>query len=134
MTIDSPHETWWRWNAICIDCALDDFQSVVTFYRELLGLRVADIDGRWAKLVSSAGGMEINVQAEDGYAPPVWPETGSERAKMMHFEINVGDVPVAVVRALSLGAREAAQQPADRDQSKLRVLLDPAGHPFCLWS
>jgi predicted enzyme related to lactoylglutathione lyase len=134
VTAESPLETWWRWNAICIDCAPGDFESVVAFYRDLLGLHVADIEDRWAKLVSPTAGMDINVQAENWYEPPKWPEAGPEWTKMMHFEINVGDVEIAVDRALSLGAHEAPEQPADRDQSKLRVLLDPAGHPFCLWS
>ena len=133
---ESSHaqETWWRWNAICIDCAPTEFESVVAFYRDLLGLRVADVEAGWAKLVSPTAGMDINVQAADWYEPPVWPETGPERSKMMHFEINVGDVDAAVARAVSLGGIEAPGQPADRGQSKLRVMLDPAGHPFCLWS
>ncbi|HYZ90881.1 MAG TPA: VOC family protein [Actinomycetota bacterium] len=134
MTADGPQETWWRWNAICIDCAPGDLESVVAFYRDLLGLQVAVFETGWAKLVSHTAGMDINVQAEQWYEPPVWPEPGPERSKMMHFEINVGDVEAAVARAVSLGAREAQQQPSDRDQSKLRVLLDPAGHPFCLWT
>ncbi|WP_425554049.1 VOC family protein [Kribbella karoonensis] len=33
-----------------------------------------------------------------------------------------------------LGAREARQQPTDRDPHRLRIMLDPAGHPFCLWT
>ena len=28
----------------------------------------------------------------------------------------------------------AHRQPENRDGNKLRVMLDPAGHPFCLWS
>jgi hypothetical protein len=24
-------------------------------------------------------------------------------------------------------------QPADRDRTRLRIMLDPAGHPFCLF-
>ena len=53
---------------------------------------------------------------------------------MMHFEIRAEDVPAAVERATSLGATEAAWQPPNRDQATLRVMLDPTGHPFCLWS
>jgi hypothetical protein len=53
---------------------------------------------------------------------------------MIHFEIRVDDVGAAVARAIALGAREAPQQPADRNANTLRVMLDPAGHPFCLWS
>jgi hypothetical protein len=42
-------------------------------------------------------------------------------------------VNAAVARAVELGATEASPQPADRDPRRLRVMIDPAGHPFCLW-
>jgi predicted enzyme related to lactoylglutathione lyase len=53
---------------------------------------------------------------------------------MMHFEIEVSDVAAAAARATSLGATQADPQPTDRDPALLRVMVDPAGHPFCLWS
>jgi hypothetical protein len=40
-----------------------------------------------------------------------------------------GDLETAVDAAIALGATRAASQPQD----DVRVLLDPAGHPFCLW-
>lgn len=48
---------------------------------------------------------------------------------MMHLDFQVSDLEAAVGHALELGAQEAADQP----QTSLRVLLDPAGHPFCLY-
>ena len=39
-----------------------------------------------------------------------------------------------VVWAIECGATEAVHQPENRDRNRLRVMLDPAGHPFCLWS
>lgn len=54
--------------------------------------------------------------------------------EMMHFEVYVNDVPAAVSREVSFGARETPHQPPDRDAARLRGMLDPAGHPFCLWS
>jgi hypothetical protein len=47
---------------------------------------------------------------------------------MMHFDFQVGDLDSAVSEAVDLGARPASAQP----QENVRVLLDPAGHPFCL--
>jgi hypothetical protein len=38
-----------------------------------------------------SGGMGINVQAEDSYAAPVWPDDPTAQTKMMHFEIEVAD-------------------------------------------
>jgi hypothetical protein len=47
---------------------------------------------------------------------------------MMHFDFQVGDLDSAVAEAVALGASLASAQP----QENVRVLLDPAGHPFCL--
>lgn len=47
---------------------------------------------------------------------------------MTHFDFQVGDLDEAVAEALALGATLASDQPQDT----VRVLLDPAGHPFCL--
>jgi catechol 2,3-dioxygenase-like lactoylglutathione lyase family enzyme len=123
-----------RWNAVCIDCSPDDFEAAVSFYEQLLGLEVVDKEPKWAALRVPAGGMGINVQADDAYRPPVWPQAPDAPSMMMHFEIEAADVPAAVDRATSLGATQAGWQPPDRDPQLLRVMLDPAGHPFCLWS
>ncbi len=125
---------WFRWNAVCVDCAPANFEDVIAFYRDMLGLQVVDKQDRWAKLRSPGGRMDINVQAEDWYVPPLWPEDVPAPTKMMHFEVEVDDVEAAVTRAVSLGASEAPNQPDDRDANTLRIMLDPAGHPFCLWS
>lgn len=52
---------------------------------------------------------------------------------MMHLEILVEDLDVAVEQVLRGGGSEAQHQPVDRDRSRIRVMLDPAGHPFCLF-
>jgi hypothetical protein len=48
---------------------------------------------------------------------------------MMHLDFEVSDLETAVAHAVELGAQEAEYQPQDN----VRVLLDPAGHPFCLY-
>lgn len=48
---------------------------------------------------------------------------------MLHLDFEVTDLEGEVSRALSLGATLAKSQP----QENVRVLLDPAGHPFCLY-
>ncbi len=48
---------------------------------------------------------------------------------MMHLEIGVDDLDAAVAHAVAAGATLAGYQP----QSDVRVCLDPAGHPFCLY-
>ena len=48
----------------------------------------------------------------------------------LHLDIGVEELDAAVARAEALGARQAEWQPQD----DVRVLLDPAGHPFCLFA
>ena len=121
------------WSALCIDCAPADFERMVAFYRDLFDWKVWETEPRWASIGTEADPM-ILIQAEDWYAPPVWPEETAAQAKMMHLEVKVEDIDAGVARAVALGAREAPHQPPDRDISKLRVMLDPAGHIFCLWN
>jgi hypothetical protein len=47
----------------------------------------------------------------------------------LHLDLQVEDLHAATARALELGATEADFQPQD----DVRVLLDPDGHPFCLF-
>ena len=134
MSSSNQEAVAFRWNAVCIDCAPGDYDDEVAFYRDMLGTEVAQRKERWAALQDPQSRMWLNIQANDWYVPPVWPEDMPAQTKMMHFEVRVNDVQAAVTRAVSFGAREAPKQPADRDPSRLRVMLDPAGHPFCLWS
>jgi len=48
---------------------------------------------------------------------------------MMHLDIAVDDFEAGVAWALQAGATLAGYQP----QEHVRVLLDPAWHPFCLF-
>jgi predicted enzyme related to lactoylglutathione lyase len=80
-----------------------------------------------------SGGARLNIQAENTYEAPVWPDRPGHQAKMMHFEVLVDDLEAAVQRVCELGGSEASVQPADRDRTRLRIMLDPAGHPFCLF-
>jgi hypothetical protein len=48
---------------------------------------------------------------------------------MMHLDIEVDDLDAAGKHATACGATLAEYQP----QQDVRVYLDPAGHPFCLW-
>jgi hypothetical protein len=87
----------------------------------------------WAQLWDPAGGVHLNVQGEPWYEPPTWPERPGEQAKMLHFEVEVDDLKAAVATALDAGGMEAPWQPPDRDRERIRIVLDPAGHPLCLF-
>ena len=62
----------------------------------------------------------------DFYRRPAGP---GDQQMMMHLEIKVDDLPAAVAHAVAQGATLAGFQPQD----DVRVCLDPAGHPFCLF-
>jgi hypothetical protein len=47
----------------------------------------------------------------------------------MHLDVEVDDLDQAVRHAVEAGAELAGYQP----QLTVRVMLDPAGHPFCLY-
>jgi catechol 2,3-dioxygenase-like lactoylglutathione lyase family enzyme len=120
-----------RWTTVCIDCA--DAEVLAEFYCRLLGWQVSARDDGWVQARDPNGGVGLNFQAEEWYLPPIWPEQPGEQAKMLHFEILVDDLEAAVASAIAAGATIAPHQPSDRDPRGLRVMLDPAGHPFCLF-
>jgi hypothetical protein len=121
-----------RWVGVAIDCA--DAGPVARFYERLLEFDVGDFEPpHWAQLWDPAGGVHLNIQGDTRYEPPIWPEQPREQAKMLHFEVQVDDLKAAVDTALEAGGREAPWQPPDRNRERIRVMLDPAGHPLCLF-
>lgn len=105
---------------VSLDCA--DPAELAEFYRGLLGGRLL-----WSR-TSSVGvqtpGLLLVAQQVADYRPPAWP--GSS---VVHLDLTAGgELDGAERRAVALGARVVAPQP----DSRWRVLLDPAGHPFCV--
>ncbi|WP_229905586.1 VOC family protein [Lentzea cavernae] len=98
------------------------------FYAELLGWHVGHEEPGTAIVAASPNGPFFVFQRTDGYVAPVWPPVDGQQRPMMHFDFQVGDLESAVAEAVALGASVAEFQL----QPNVRVLLDPAGHPFCL--
>jgi catechol 2,3-dioxygenase-like lactoylglutathione lyase family enzyme len=105
-----------------------DPSALARFYSELLGWPVGHEEPGTAILAPPGGGVYAVFQQADGYVPPVWPPGEGEQRPMMHLDVQVGDLASAVEDAVALGATVAGYQP----QEHVRVMLDPAGHPFCL--
>jgi catechol 2,3-dioxygenase-like lactoylglutathione lyase family enzyme len=121
-----------RWVGVAIDCA--DAGPVARFYEALLGLTVHAFEPPgWAQLFDPDGGVHLNIQGDHRYEPPTWPEQPGEQAKMLHFEVEVDNLEAAVATAVAAGGTEAPLQPPDRNRDRIRVMLDPAGHPLCLF-
>ena len=112
---------------VVLDCA--DANALADFYSRLLGWEVTLREPDWALMRAPEGGTGLAFQSEPWYRPPVWPEREGEPEKMLHLDFWVDDLESAVAHAVAAGATLAGYQPQDG----VRVLLDPAGHPFCLF-
>ena len=106
-----------------------DPRALAAFYRDLLGWEIVADRPEWVVLRPPGGGTGLSFQIEDDHVPPVWPPRPGEQQMMMHLDIRVADLGAAAARVESRGARLADHQPQD----DVRVYLDPAGHPFCLF-
>jgi len=110
---------------VTLDCG--ETEPVARFWAELLGYDVLHLDENYAMLKGSTGAALGFGRVED-YEAPAWPNPRG--SKQFHFDLAVADLDAAQERCTALGARPVDPQPGDT----WRVLLDPAGHPFCLTS
>ncbi len=106
-----------------------DPQALGAFYARLLGWTVVENEPEWVMVRPPSGGTGLSFQLEPDYIPPVWPTAPGEQQMMSHLDIAVEELEAGVAWALDAGARLADYQP----QEHVRVMLDPAGHPFCLF-
>lgn len=102
---------------------------LASFYERLLGWSRVTDKPNWVTLRPPSGGTGLSFQREENYVAPVWPTRRGHQQIMMHLDIAVEDLGAAVAWAVQAGAAQANRQPQDR----VRVMLDPAGHPFCLF-
>ena len=106
-----------------------DAQALAAFYRRLLGWQVRENEPQWVTLSAPDGGAGLSFQTEKDYHAPVWPAGPGDVQMQLHLDIAVDDLTVAGAHAEAAGATLAEFQPQD----DVRVYLDPAGHPFCLF-
>jgi catechol 2,3-dioxygenase-like lactoylglutathione lyase family enzyme len=124
-----------------VTIGVPDVHEALRFYERLLGWTVTADDppregepagAGWAQLRApdgSRGLMTVNLEYEQEFQRPVWPSRSGRQHVTTHLDIPVDDLNAAVARALAAGATLADFQP----QEDVRVMLDPAGHPFCLF-
>ncbi len=106
-----------------------DARALADFYRGLLGWTVGQDEPDWVTLRPPEGGPGLSFQTEPAYVAPAWPARPGDQQMMLHLDIEVDDLDAAEAHAVAAGAVRAEYQPQD----DVRVYLDPAGHPFCLW-
>ena len=113
-----------------VDCK--DPHELAKFYAALLNWEIPFYNEEWACL-GAPGTYQgtypgIVFQRNSQYKPPVWPEKPEAQQQMAHLDFAVNDLEKAVQHAIHCGATIADVQFSD----DWRVMLDPAGHPFCL--
>ncbi|MGC0331083.1 catechol-2,3-dioxygenase [Streptomyces sp. SAI-170] len=110
-----------------------DAHELAGFYLRLLGYEVRAEEPDWVLIGPPPGteGLSLALQTEPEYVRPVWPtRRPGEQQMMLHLDIEVDDLAAETARAVAEGATLAEYQPQD----DVRVLLDPSGHPFCMWT
>lgn len=120
---ESRHDYW----GVVLEAP--DAAALARFYAELLGWPIVAQDADGATIGPPEGVAYLAFQTSEGYVPPVWPPADGAQRMMMHLDFEVSDLSSAVAHVVELGARQAEHQPQDN----VRVMLDPAGHPFCLY-
>ena len=107
-----------------------DPAKLAAFYARLLGWSIVSQDPTWVQLRPPGGARpSLSFQLEPEYSPPTWPGRADQQLMMAHLDLQVDDLETAGALAREAGARLAEYQPQD----KVRVYLDPDGHPFCLF-
>jgi catechol 2,3-dioxygenase-like lactoylglutathione lyase family enzyme len=122
--LDRKPTHWW---GVVLDAP--DAPALARFYAGLLGWTIVKEEPGWAVVTPPDSIAYLSFQTTPDYIRPAWPNADGQQQQMLHLDLEVGDLAVSVDRAVEAGATLAEFQP----QETVRVLLDPAGHPFCLY-
>jgi len=122
-----PREQRSDWWGVVLDAP--DAPELAKFYADLFGWEIYKSKPQHAVIAPPDGMAYVAFQTSPEYVRPVWPPSDGSQQMMMHLDLEVEDLDVAVADAIKLGAKLAENQPQD----DVRVILDPAGHPFCLY-
>ena len=117
---------------MCVVLDSANSQELSAFYAKLLGWvrQPYGPDDEWIVVNSGQKDSfpELIFQTIENYVRPVWPDDKGRQSQMMHLDFHVEDLTEGVNHALACGAEFAPVQLED----EWRVMLDPAGHPFCI--
>jgi len=117
-----------QWWGVVLDAP--DARELAHFYARLLDWQVFNASPDWADVAPSKdAGYNLAFATEKKYVRPVWPTVEGEPQMSIHLDFGVDDVDQAVAHAVACGAEVASYQP----QETVQVMLDPAGHVFCLY-
>jgi glyoxalase superfamily protein len=112
-----------RIGSISFDCA--EPAPLAAFWANLLGGEIAfESDDFVAVKLEN---LWLSTTKVENYKPPTWPD--DEVPKQIHLELAITNQAESEAAAIALGAVKAAFQP---QPERWTVMIDPAGHPFCL--
>jgi len=129
-TSDASTDRWSRsdWWGVVLEAP--DAPALAHFYSRLLGWDIATESPEHCTMGPPDGVAYLAVQTAIDYVRPAWPGAKGAQQMMMHLDFEVTNLEAAAAHAVELGAEPAGYQPQDN----VRVLPDPAGHPFCLYT
>ena len=113
-----------RLGVVALDCS--DAVALADFYASIIGGDlVPGEDEDWVELHTPDGKLAFQEIAD--HRPPTWPN--GDVPQQAHVDIDVANLDGAEAAVIRLGALKAGVQPRP---DRFRVMIDPAGHPFCL--
>lgn len=127
---DASTDRWERHDWWEVTLEAPDPAVLLRFWSAVLDKPIHSETDQGGSLDLQEGVVALSIQKAEIYEPPVWPPEPGKQGMQMHLEVEVSDLAAAVEHAIELGARVADHQPQDN----VRVMLDPAGHPFCLYT
>jgi catechol 2,3-dioxygenase-like lactoylglutathione lyase family enzyme len=107
-----------RLHHVILDCP--DPLALARFYSTLLELPITYESADFVVVSADDTTSGLAFQLAADHRRPTWPDPSVPQ--QVHLDVMVDDVAAARPWAVSLGARQLADD----------VFADPAGHPFCL--
>jgi hypothetical protein len=109
--------------AVSLNCP--DPHELAVFYSALLEKEIAFESEDFSAL--QLDNIWLSFQRVADFKPSTWPS--NETPSIAHLDFSVSNLDDGEAAAIAVGATKAQVQP---DPERWRVLLDPAGNPFCV--
>ena len=108
----------------------DNSEKLSEFYANMLGWERMKPDDEWIIVYNKESKYFplLTFQQIDNYKRPIWPAEEHHQQQMVHLDFHVENVEEAVEHAIMCGAKLSEIQL----EEAWRVMIDPAGHPFCI--
>lgn len=130
--VDDDDDARPRLRVTSVTLAASGAGRLAAFYARLLGTPVTTDEPGWAQVrpPSPDLGPVLSFEHDRCFTPPTWPSSPGGQSATAHLDVVVDDLDAAVAWALEVGAVLDPFQP----QRDVRVMRDPDGHPFCLFT